>query len=250
MKSNFNQFIFIGHRGTRVDFDENTLKAFEIAVTYGADYVELDVRKTKDKKLIIMHDSTLNRTTNGSGLVNDLTYDKIRNFRTNKKLEQIPLLSTVLNHFKENTEFLIDLKGEGICKDILRMIEKKGLMNRCIFSGRKLKELIAIKSTFPKSRICYNITKGKDLTLQEFLRMGYNEISPVKFDFFSLRSNLITKKFIELCHEHNILVLSWDFIRYKDPISKIKYLLNAGLNGILFDDYKNIPLIKQWFEKF
>ena len=86
-------------------------------------------------------------------------------------------------------------------------------------------------------------------SLQDFLKTGIDTKSPVKFDFFSLRSNLITKKFIKLCHGYKISVLSWDFIRYKDPISKIKSLINDGIDGILFDDYRHIPLIKRWFEK-
>ena len=77
-------FLFIGHRGTRVDFDENTILAFKKAIEYKANYIEFDVRKTKDRKLVVLHDSTLNRTTDGSGLLKDFNYKEIRAFKTVK----------------------------------------------------------------------------------------------------------------------------------------------------------------------
>ena len=82
MKPNFK---YIGHRGTRVGFDENTISAFEKVIDYGANYIEFDVQKTKDGKLIILHDYSLERTTNGSGLLREYTYQEIKNFRTKKK---------------------------------------------------------------------------------------------------------------------------------------------------------------------
>lgn len=242
-------FLYIGHRGTIVKYDENTLSAFEKAVHYGADYIEFDIRKTKDEKLVIIHDTTLDRTTDGFGFISNLTYSEIQVLRTKAKKEQIPLLSAVLDKLKGKTNFMIDLKDENLDKQVIKITNEKGLIGECIFSGRKLTDLVSIKSYNAQSKICYNITKGKDLTLRDFLKRGVKERLPVEIDFFSLRSNLITQKFIELCHRYNIMALSWDFLSYNKPLNQIKSLIEIGIDGILFDNYKNIPIIKRWLKK-
>ena len=99
--------MFVGHRGTRV-CDENTIYAFNKALKYGANYIEFDVRKTKDNQLIIIHDATLERTTNGIGLIKNLTYDKINQFNTKINYEHVPLLSDVLEIFIDKINFMID----------------------------------------------------------------------------------------------------------------------------------------------
>ncbi len=74
-------FLFIGHRGTRTDFDENTIDAFKKAIEYGSNYIEFDVRKTKDGKFIIFHDSTLDRTTTSSGLLKNYNFEDLLDFQ-------------------------------------------------------------------------------------------------------------------------------------------------------------------------
>jgi glycerophosphoryl diester phosphodiesterase len=68
----------ISHRGEHLHHPENTMPAFQAAIDAGADYFELDVRTTSDGKFVLMHDSTLDRTTNGSGEVHEHTFDEIR----------------------------------------------------------------------------------------------------------------------------------------------------------------------------
>jgi glycerophosphoryl diester phosphodiesterase len=68
----------IAHRGEHLHHPENTMPAFQAAIDAGADYFELDVRTTSDAKFVIMHDNTLDRTTNGTGEVHKHTFDEIR----------------------------------------------------------------------------------------------------------------------------------------------------------------------------
>ncbi len=241
--------MFVGHRGTRV-CDENTIYAFNKALKYGANYIEFDVRKTKDNQLIIIHDATLERTTNGIGLIKNLTYDKINQFNTKINYEHVPLLSDVLEIFIDKINFMIELKEQNIRKELMNLIKKKDLIEHCIFSSRDLDELCSIKKNYPESRICYNITKGKKLTLSQFLEIGsQNKKLNYKFDMISLRSSLINKKFIKICQRNQILVLSWDFLQYSNPLNIIKSLIKKKIDGILFDDYKNILAIKEWLKK-
>lgn len=239
-------FLLIGHRGTRTSFDENTILAFKRAIEYGANYIEFDVRETKDKKLIVIHDSTLKRTTNGSGLVKNLTYKEILNFRTKINLFPIPLLTDIFNELKGKTKFMIELKEPNLIDDIVKIIIKNDLLGDCVISGKYLTDLLEFKKNFPQSKICYNITNGKGLSLTEFLELSKDERAKFKNNMISLKSSLISQEFIETCYMNEIISLSWDFLDYKNPLGKIKSLITLGVNGILFDNHNNIHEIKKW----
>ena len=79
------QVSVISHRGEHLAHPENTLPALQAAIDAGADYVELDVRTTSDGHLVLMHDATVERTTNGKGRVRDLTFDQIRSLDAGAK---------------------------------------------------------------------------------------------------------------------------------------------------------------------
>lgn len=243
------EFLFIGHRGTRTDFDENTITAFEKAIEFGANCIEFDVRETKDGKLIILHDPTLERTTKSSGLLRNLHLNEIKEIRTKINDNQIPSLSEVLKTLKGKIKFMIELKSDNIQDKVIKIVNEHKILEDCIFSGRNLQELDSLKKEYLNSRICYNITKGLGFTLNEFLNFRSLEKIPSKPDLISLRSNLISNEFIEICHKFNIKSLSWDFLSYKNPISQIKSLIDLGIDGILFDDHNNIDRIKYLLSK-
>ncbi|MFX1587769.1 MAG: glycerophosphodiester phosphodiesterase [Promethearchaeota archaeon] len=239
-------FLFVGHRGTRSYFDENTLEAFEIALNHGANYIEFDIRELNDGNLIVIHDSTLERTTNGFGLIKDYNYLEISKLNTSNRNCKIPLLHEVLENFRSKINFIIELKEVDSWPAVMDNVIKKKLLYNTIFSGRNLIILKLIKTKVPEAQVCYNITKGKGFTLRDFLEnRGINKLTFIP-DIISLRSNLIEKKFIEKCHKHKVLALAWDFINYKNPIEKIKHLIDLGIDGILFDDYQNIRFIKDY----
>ena len=80
----------IGHRGARAYEPENTLRSFQRAIEIGVDAIELDVRKTKDNELVVIHNADVNKTINGSGLVNELTLEEIKRLVIEKD-EKIPI---------------------------------------------------------------------------------------------------------------------------------------------------------------
>ena len=237
-------FLFIGHRGTRRDFDENTILAFKMAKEYGANYIEFDIRKTKDRKLVVLHDSNLNRTTEGSGLLKDFTYKEIKAFKTVIHKNTIPLLIEVLDEFNGMINFMIELKEEDLVDDVAEVIKANNLIGNIVISGKRLHDLLRIKNKVPHIRICFNITNGLGLSLLEFLKMEEEIKKKIKIDMISLKSNLISQKFIEKCHVNEIMALSWDFLGYENPITKINSLITKGIDGILFDDFNNIKKIR------
>ena len=103
----------VGHRGAAGVMPENTIKGFRYAIELGVDYVECDVHLSRDKQLMVMHDATVDRTTNGRGAIRDLTAARIRSLDAGQG-EQVPLLDEVLETVRGEVHLLIELKGTGV----------------------------------------------------------------------------------------------------------------------------------------
>jgi glycerophosphoryl diester phosphodiesterase len=121
----------IGHRGARAYEPENTIRSFRKALEIGVDAVELDVRKTKDNKLVVIHDADVKRTTDGKGLVSELTLTEIKAFSTEKG-EKIPTLEEVLDFLDKKVKILIELKEVGVERQVLTAIGERGVKKNVI----------------------------------------------------------------------------------------------------------------------
>lgn len=97
------------HRGGRMEHDENTMLAFQASYDAGYHGFETDIRMTKDGQLVIMHDGTLERTTNGSGIVEQLTADEIRKLKT-KKGNDILFLDELLDFLKDKPGLYVEFE--------------------------------------------------------------------------------------------------------------------------------------------
>lgn len=97
----------IAHRGASAHAPENTLSAFELALAQGADGIELDVMLSKDHRIVVIHDDSVDRTTNGSGRVKDMTLEELQQLDAGQG-EKIPSLDEVLTHF--GGKFLINIE--------------------------------------------------------------------------------------------------------------------------------------------
>lgn len=105
-------FVRIAHRGASGLCPENTLLAFRRAVEIGTDLIELDVLLSRDDALVVMHDQTLDRTTNGTGRVRDHTLEELRRLDAGQG-ERIPLLSEVLDFAQAaGVRLVIEIKGD------------------------------------------------------------------------------------------------------------------------------------------
>lgn len=109
----------IAHRGYRARFPENTMAAFKAALNIGVPMIELDVTLTHDGHVVVIHDDTLDRTTNGTGSVRDHTLSELKKldaggwFSPYFKEEKIPTLSEVLNFFGKKISINIEIKPEA-----------------------------------------------------------------------------------------------------------------------------------------
>ena len=133
------------HRGVMALQPENTMSAFRLALDTGADGIETDVHLTKDGELVLIHDETLERTTNGSGLVSSYTLDELRRFNAGVRSSQqevIPTLQELLelvrgDSIRLNLEVKTDvLRYVGIESRLLDTIESSGINpSRILFSS-------------------------------------------------------------------------------------------------------------------
>jgi glycerophosphoryl diester phosphodiesterase len=116
----------IGHRGARAYAPENTVASFKKALEIGVDAIELDVRKTKDNQIVVIHDEDVKRTTNGEGLVGDFTLKEIKALDAGEG-EKIPTLEETLNFLDKKVKVFIELKEAGIEKQVLSIVYDQGL---------------------------------------------------------------------------------------------------------------------------
>ena len=128
--------IIFGHRGAPgyPRFGENTISSFNKALSCGATGLEFDVRRSRDGQIVIIHDETIDRTTNGSGRVADLTYEELKRFDAGAG-DSIPLLSHVLDEFGPRCLLNIELKDPGLGADLKKMLLEKRLERHAIVSA-------------------------------------------------------------------------------------------------------------------
>lgn len=157
------------HRGASGYAPENTMEAFKKAVKLGSRGIECDVQMTKDGRLVVCHDETVDRTTNGKGFIKDFTFEELRKldagswFGKEFKGEKIPLLSELLELVKETGLLLnIEIKSgivlyPGIEEKVLSEIEAFGLQNKVIISSFNHYSVNRVKQLLPsvKTGILY-----------------------------------------------------------------------------------------------
>ena len=150
------------HRGFSGKYPENTMLAFEKAVEIGADGIELDVQLTKDGEVVIIHDETIDRTTDGHGEVVSFTYEELQKFdasyiyRGKLGFNKIPTLREYFEFVKDkNIITNIELKTSvnqyvGIEKKVLELIEEFNLQDRIIISSFNHYSVLRMKKLAPK----------------------------------------------------------------------------------------------------
>ncbi|OOQ57335.1 glycerophosphodiester phosphodiesterase family protein [Mucilaginibacter pedocola] len=144
-----NKIMVVAHRGDWRNNPENSLRAFESAAAMGVDVVELDLAKTSDGVVVIMHDQTIDRTTNGKGKPSDYTFEQIRKFGLRNGLgrvtrNQIPTLEEVMLALKGKPVKVNLDKSYSYYREALAVLQKTGTVKQAIFKAevtyRELKQ--------------------------------------------------------------------------------------------------------------
>lgn len=138
----------VGHRGAAGVEPENTLRGFRLAVELGADWTECDVHLTKDGRLVVMHDETVDRTTNGTGAVRDLTFKQIRALDAGQG-ERVPTLDEVLRVVRGKVRLEVELKGPEAEEAAVEAVKAAQMEREALFISFRLDWLCKVKRIDP-----------------------------------------------------------------------------------------------------
>ncbi len=133
----------IAHRGAHIHYPENTIPAFEAAIRMGADFIECDVRSTSDGKLVIMHNATVNATTNGAGTVRQMTFEQVRALDAGVKFgaqfaaTKIPTFDEVLDLARGRIGVYVDAKDmqPAFTSALVGALKRHGMVSDAVVYG-------------------------------------------------------------------------------------------------------------------
>lgn len=197
---NLEEVLVVAHRGDWRNFPENSIEAIESAIKMGVDIVEIDIQRTKDGQLILMHDKTLDRTTTGKGRVEDWTLDSIKTLKLKngcaiKTKHEVPSLEEALLFAKNKIMINLD-KADRYFDDIFPLLEKTGTAHQIIMKGRKPSE--EVKTHFERylDKVIYMPVVDLDeksaiIKIDEF----QNTLKPLAFELlFTKPDNTVSKE--------------------------------------------------------
>lgn len=211
----------IGHRGARAYEPENTLRSFKKAIELGVDAIELDVRKTKDNELVVIHNEDLSKTTNGKGSISDLTLEEIKKFVTEKD-EKIPTLSEAFQFLDKKVKILVELKEAGIEKKVVDLIHQKDLAENVIVISFKESVLRKIRELDAKIATGLIYVRHKN-PIKSALDLGAQYLLPLYH--FTHSAN------VKKAHENNLKIIVWT-INKAEEVAEFK---KKDVDGIASD---------------
>ena len=216
----------LGHRGCAGLEPENTMRAFKRALDLGVDFIEFDIRMTKDKKLVVIHDEKLDRTTNGMGFVRDFNFEKIRKFDAEKG-EKIPSFKQTLKFMKNKRPIiLIEIKEPETAEAILKIIKKEKLENKVLVVSFWHNVLKKIKEIDPKIKTGALFRKK----VKNIIPL----IKEIKADGLGLEYHSIDEEIVKDCHKENLEINAWTV----NEIEDIERMIKLGVD-IISSNYPN-----------
>ncbi len=245
--------IVFAHRGASADFPENTLAAFEAGLAEGASHIEMDVHMTRDGRVVVIHDDSVDRTTDGSGLVRDMTLAKLQSLDAGHRFTpdgstrpfrgrsiHVPTLGEVFREFPEaRVNLEIKEAQAGIEAAVLREIEAAGAETRTLVVAaenhallrrfRKLAELAGERvATAASRREIRTFLLLSRLGLEGLLRPSYAALQvPTQYR----EVPIVTRRFLAAARRRGVRVDVWTI---NDP-DEMRRLLDLGVGGIMSD---------------
>ena len=229
----------VAHRGAAGYAPENTIAAYDLGVKMKADFIEIDVQRTKDGELVSIHDNKVDRTTDGTGFVGDLTLEQIRSldagswFNEKYKGEKVPTFEEILKRYRGKTGILIELKSPelypGIEKQVAQTLKKYNMDKPR--NGKIIIQSFNFESMKITDRLLPNIPIGvltsaradtTDQALQAFSSYA---------DFFNPSYSLVTEDLVNKVHSNGMKIQSWT-ARSKEAV---QFLLDMKVDGIITD---------------
>ncbi len=227
-------FYIVGHRGAAGLAPENTIPSFKVAIGYGVDFVEFDVRSTREGIPVVIHDERVDRTTNGSGYVRDMSLLELKHldagswFSRDYSGIKIPSLEEALEFLRgEDVGLIIEIKDEGIEEEVIRCVEDMGIVDRTIiasFNIRTLSRARRINDELPLMAISTSFSVDM---LDMILRNGAR--------ILALHKDTIDADVVKKSMRRGIILNAW----VVNNINEAKRLLVMGVN-MLSSDFPDV----------
>ena len=234
-------FITYAHRGASEYYPENTLSSFYAGVDMGADGIENDIQRTKDGVLVVFHDDTIDRITDGSGKISDFTYAELLRFTVkNEKYNRFDKIMTFEEFLKyfgwRDLTFAIELKQTGIAKDVIDMIDSFGVRKKCVITSFKYDELVAAREYDGNIRLGYLYKGATDTERIERLKaINASQACP--------RAQDLTKKELEILWQNGFECRAWGILNTDIMKNAVEMGVDAGMTvnfpDKLFEYLKN-----------
>lgn len=216
----------IGHRGAKGHLAENTLPSIKKALSLGVDAIEIDVHRCASGELVVFHDFTLDRMTDGTGEISKFTYKALQKFKTRGNFE-IPTLSQVLTLIDNKCLLNIELKGPDTAKEAARIIafyvEKKGwdYSNFIVSSFQEdlLKTVFDVNKNIP-----LGVLTDTNIERSVALAKAINAVS-IHIDYTMLTEEIVS----ELKKDFKVFAYT---VNNLNPLKRIK---SYGVDGIISD---------------
>jgi glycerophosphoryl diester phosphodiesterase len=230
-----NRVLNFAHRGASHDAPANTLAAFRLAREMGADGVELDVQASKDGEAVVIHDFTVDATTDGEGAVKDKTLAELKEldagswFDARFAGERIPTLQEVIVEIGHQLLLNIELKvkafgNASLVAEVVRLIEDHNLVHRAIASSFNPLALRRVKRLNP--RICTGLLYYFDLPAHLIRTLLLLLADP---DALHPEKHLVTQEYTTWAKERGYRVNAWTV----DEPAEMKRLIALGVDGII-----------------
>ena len=243
MRDFSDDFVNIAHRGASAVAPENTMAAFEKAFELGADGVECDVQLSKDGVPVLLHDYTLERTTNSAGFVIDKKCAKLEKidagswFSKKFKGERIPTLEALLRYSRDKLLVNIELKKAPkpahMVEAVVLLLQKLNIAHQCLVTSFDVNAIILMNELFPA---CRTGLLAKQLT---------PEIWHGPWSYVALRSDIVDIDVLNRALEHKKRAVIWTV----DVEQEMMHLLSLGA-GRLVTNYPDryVVLLQNHFE--
>jgi glycerophosphoryl diester phosphodiesterase len=223
----------IAHRGASGYAPENTLAAFKRALALGATFIETDLQLSRDARFVAIHDDTVNRTTNGTGKVHDLSLADLRRldagswFGSEFTGERIPTLDEILEFSKKHdVVFYLELKpggswgGEHALIGALRESQEAARMVVISFDAGILEGLRKIEPTLMTGLL---FDGQNDRPLERAVEVGARQLA--------IRGDLVTPALLTEARKKDLQVVCWTV----NQAAHMRLLIDAGVDGIMSD---------------
>lgn len=234
--------VVIGHRGNASQAPENTLASFKSALGTPAQFIELDIWRSKDGELMVIHDDTVDRTTNGKGRVGELASSEIRKLDAGSKFnpkfaeEKIPTLEEVLDLAKHHKNVVIEVKDVGAEEKALALVTKKKMLKNVLIASFSSKVGAHLQKLHPHATFMQFAWQAKkaDAADAEGLIKGMDEIG---CKILGINWDCITPELVNAIHARKMLINAWTV----DSPGEMKNLAAMGVDMITTNRPGEVP---------